>query len=135
MFNTKTRNTIVALVASLSVAGVAVVPTAAQAMAVKTIMVPASARMCHFNGHEYSPGEEISVDTKVLLSDGFHTMHETRRCRYGMWVTIEVGWDREVAPSPPSKGLAPTPTGSLPSTEGTPPSNSTKPIGSPLPLA
>jgi hypothetical protein len=71
----------------------------------------------------------------VLEGDGFHTKHETKKCVGSSWVTIEVGWDREVAPSPPSKGLAPTPTGSLPSTEGTPPSNSTKPIGNPLPLA
>jgi hypothetical protein len=117
---TKTRTTIIALVAAFGLAGVALVPTAVHAMGIKLISTGCQT------------GQERTVDTTELRPDGFHTKHEVQRCSGGKWQTIEVGFDREAAPSPPSN----SPVGSLPGTEGsTPPSTSTKLSGSPLPAA
>jgi hypothetical protein len=120
MLSTKIRTTIIALVAAFSLAGVALVPTGAHAMGIKIISTACQT------------GQERTVDTTELRPDGFHTKHEVQRCSGGKWRTIEVGFDREAAPPPPSN----SPVASLPGTGGsTPPSNSTKLSGSPLPAA
>jgi hypothetical protein len=138
MFNTKTRNTIMALVASFSFAGAALVPAV-------SLAEPAG------------EGTKVGEGTKDQVCKGLHAFYEideasARRAleqhdNAGIkkWAK-EAGEDRQMAKEKgckwagrelPERPLptAPKPEGSVPGTEGTPPSNSTKPIGSPPPLA
>jgi hypothetical protein len=84
MFSNKTRNTIMALVASLGVAGVAALaPTASEALPVQGN----GGFPCYHEGREYPDGTEITLPSG-----------RTARCVNGIWEIV--GW-RELAPPPP----------------------------------
>jgi hypothetical protein len=68
---TKTRNTIVALTASLSLAVAALVPAASEALPVQG----AGGFACYHEGKEYKDGESITVNGRVW------------RCENGIWTT------------------------------------------------
>jgi hypothetical protein len=92
MFN-KTRTTIITLVAAFSVAGVAVVPTATQAMGIKIITPVTGCR----NGAEIT-----TLPHQVIIEGEYVTVHEVYRCNGGKWELIEVGYDREAPPTSPT---------------------------------
>jgi hypothetical protein len=68
---TKTRTTIVALAASLSLAGAAFVPAASEALPVQG----AGGFACYHEGKEYKDGESITVNGRMW------------HCENGIWTT------------------------------------------------
>jgi hypothetical protein len=126
VFSIRPHTALAALAASVSFAGALVAPHVASAQEGKGCTIKTS------GGNIFVfDGDEVTITIKT--PDG-HTATVKEKCNNGKMEKVQ-----SVAPeggTPPSKGLAPKPLGSLPGSQGgAPPSNSAKPSGSPPPLA